>query len=375
MASRSPVYIDLPEKELTPEEHAEHERKKDFFFGLFQSFGLWPSDVPEGVVLPKNRDYCLLCGKTDRLLSISGRSLMKCPTCCIAQYCSRTCQIRDYKLNHEQLCGLGVKTYRREVDLLEATFKRLDFDIHHDYVHDRYAYLKKSFDFKQHLIRYFALKDELNLNLFRIAFMSESYQAVEAVLAEMLMTLKMAKPILPKYRFEIPFMMLALGKDADAYNFIKFWLSKNVKASKSLMDQIELQSSMISMTGQDMSEDIIDALKIDRYGSTPYPMDYLTFLCLSVLKANFIVKMQSDESDELLSQRMMLVRTLDYTEHHYPYSVRSLLRHGQCPIPPYLTLDQQTAIANGKSYLTWYLNRVPESKAIFEDYIRSRFRI
>merc|ERR1711990_590096 len=68
----------------------------------------------------------------------------------------------------------------------------------------------------------------------------------------------------------VPLLMLQLGKDDEAYNFIKFWL-KNTPVRQ--------------VKGQNKNEDIMEVLSIDE-NKKPYFTYLVFFVTLAAIKRN-----------------------------------------------------------------------------------------
>lgn len=135
---------------------------------------------------------------------------------------------------------------------------------------------------------------------------------------ELMMTLQPANLQLRKW---IPLLMIQLGKDADAYNFIKFWL-KNTHVKQAQGDEFYYRTSEegafgdsvpfteFTMVGQDKNEDIMEALSIDE-SKKPYFTYLVYFVILAVIKRN------NFEATKDLAQKNHFFKYLKYIKQHY----------------------------------------------------------
>ena len=82
--------------------------------------------------------------------------------------------------------------------------------------------------------------------------------------------------------------MLMLGKDSEAYSFIKFWLSKSRVHSKfTLMETFEDGPFFKDFTknGQNKREDIFEKLS-PQVTKKPFLIDWVFYFCLAIIKKN-----------------------------------------------------------------------------------------
>jgi len=151
----------------------------------------------------------------------------------------------------------------------------------------------------------------------------ESYYGMEFGLGKKLELMMTLQPAFLHLRTWIPLLMLQLGKDDEAYNFIKFWLKntpvQQVKgddqafywqtSEDGVFDNV-LPFTEFTMTGQDKNEDIMEALSIDE-SKKPYFTYLVYFVTLAAIKKkNF-------EATKDEAQKTHFVKYLKYIKHHY----------------------------------------------------------
>jgi len=125
---------------------------------------------------------------------------------------------------------------------------------------------------------------------------NESYHGMELGLKKYLELMMTLQPAFLHLRNWIPLLMLQLGKDDEAYNFIKFWLKNTpvlqVKgddqafywrtSEEGVFDNV-LPFTEFTMTGQDKNEDIMEELSIDE-SKKPYFTYLVYFVTLAAIK-------------------------------------------------------------------------------------------
>ena len=85
-----------------------------------------------------------------------------------------------------------------------------------------------------------------------------------------------------------------LGKEGEAYNFIKFWLSKSrVKKDKDIHAKFEITETFedgpfckdFTKNGQDKRENIFEKLP-DQVTKKPFSTNWIFYFCLAIIKKN-----------------------------------------------------------------------------------------
>jgi len=156
---------------------------------------------------------------------------------------------------------------------------------------------------------------------------NESYHGMELGIKKYLELMMTLQPAFLHLRNWVPLLMLQLGKDDEAYNFIKFWLKntpvKQVEgcttfgpeafywrtSEDGVFDNV-LPFSEFTMTGQDKNEDIMEALSIDE-NKKPYFTYLVFFVTLAAIKKN------NFEATKDEAQKTHFVKYLKYIKHHY----------------------------------------------------------
>jgi len=156
---------------------------------------------------------------------------------------------------------------------------------------------------------------------------NESYHGMELGIKKYLELMMTLQPAFLHLRNWVPLLMLQLGKDDEAYNFIKFWLKntpvKQVEgcttfgpeafywrtSEDGVFDNV-LPFTEFTMTGQDKNEDIMEVLSIDE-NKKPYFTYLVFFVTLAAIKRN------NFEATKDEAQKTHFEKYLKYIKHHY----------------------------------------------------------
>ena len=165
--------------------------------------------------------FCFTCKQTSEQLEALGKTLKSCAICKTAQYCGTACQNQDFLLAHKQMCAKTFKPMRNEAIRIEENLKALGVD-----VNERKFDTKKLSPKAQDLIisQYLPMKDLTIRMVGEFSRNYESYHGLESCLENTLKNMMSLQPTFFFPRNYVPLMMVQLGRDDDAYNFIKFWL-------------------------------------------------------------------------------------------------------------------------------------------------------
>lgn len=211
-----------------------------------------------------------------------------------------------------------------------------------------------------------------------IARMNESHRGIQITLDAYLETIVAFQPDRMYLRALVPLLMLQLGKDADAYNFIKFWVKNTQKdfffkvGEDGLFPQLPFTE--ITMKDQDKTEDLFQVL--DKGAEKPYFIYFPFYVCLAIIKRNNYHATKDKNQDR------QFIICLKYIKNHYKHLLKDGLRaalnsgsryepritadHGlQTGVLGFLVKDEvQTFaadfIANFMADLETYLKRVPK---------------
>ena len=169
--------------------------------------------------------FCFTCKQTSEQLEPLGKTLKSCAICKTAQYCGTACQSKDFLLVHKEMCMKTFKPMRNEAIKVEENLKVLGFDVNESKLDTE----KLSQNLQDLILgQYLPMKDLSIRMVGEFARNYESYHGLESCLENTLRNMMCLQPTFFFPRNYVPLMMVQLGRDDDAYNFIKFWL-KNTK--------------------------------------------------------------------------------------------------------------------------------------------------
>jgi len=301
-----------------------------------------------------DKNFCFNCKLDAESLEKKKKILTTCSVCKIAQYCGQDCQRQDYLKGHKMLC---VVVYKRSRDLAAKAKKILD-DNGHDVTmkslkefyakngtilqcHKKvdYAYLYahtlnnlipasdaekhplergETIDMGQVFWTYVNCKNGSVKILMEIAKRYESHRGIQIALDAYLETIMALQPDRMYLRALVPLLMLQLGKDDDAYNFIKFWV-KNTP--KDIYYQIgedglfpQLPFTEFTMKDQDKTEDLFKVL--DKEAEKPYFIYFPFYVCLAIIKRN------NYHATKDKNQERQFIICLKYIKSHYKHLLK-----------------------------------------------------
>ena len=149
-----------------------------------------------------------------------------------------------------------------------------------------------------------------------IARKHKSYHGLEMALDAYLDWMMKLQPFKMYLRALVPLLLIQLGRDDEAYNFIKFWLKNTPKScdfqisEDGLFLEKDLPFTEYTMKDQDKNEDIFQALDINM-DEKPYFIYITFFVCLSIIKKN-IYDASKDET-----QKSLFIKCLSYAKKHF----------------------------------------------------------
>ena len=171
----------------------------------------------------EDKRFCFTCKQTSEQLALKDKKLKFCTNCKIAEYCGKECQLQDFVFAHKEMCNKVFVKLRKEAAEMEQKIKTLGFDVKETKVD-----FKKLSENNPQLLNlaamYQQVKDVSIRVLGQMARIYESYHGLQSVLDQSLKSILEIQPTFFAARYYLPLTMLQLGKDDDAYNFIKFWL-------------------------------------------------------------------------------------------------------------------------------------------------------
>jgi len=234
--------------------------------------------------------FCGTCGKSEQtLIKEKGEEarLAKCTRCGIVRYCSRSCQRTDFN-KHKKIC----ETIKAVTDDLVKYLPK------HPELNSKIGDFWNLTQPKNPLPKEFLRrKMELSSNIWSFADKHECYEATELVLNHCLEILRFDVQDHLGVKIWIVWMFLHLGRDDDAYNFLKFWIQHREKLPNKSYQNLE-EGEFLHFKDQDPEEHLELSAKI--------PLGFL--LALLALKMKNVQKYEERKSkvekfDEKLMQR------------------------------------------------------------------------
>jgi len=299
-----------------------------------------------------DKKFCFTCKLDTEQLEKKKKKLSNCSVCKIAQYCGQDCQRIDYMHgSHKFLCK---DIYKRCLDLAGKAKKILDQNGHdatmsslHEFYAQNDTVLKclkkenmaykysipsdaekhplecgKTIDIGQVFWTYVNCKSASAKALGEIARFNESYRGIEITLDAYLENILALQPDRMYLRALVPLLMLQLGKDDDAYNFIKFWLKNTPKnfpfkvGEDGLFPQLPF--SEITMKNQDKNEDIFKVL--EKTTEKPYFIYFPFYVCLAIIKWNIYLATKD------YKQERQFIICLKYIKNSYKHLLKDGLQ-------------------------------------------------
>jgi len=286
--------------------------------------------------------FCFYCKLDSDRLEKLNKSLKTCGICKIAQYCGKECQKLDFlpgngSAGHKSICTTSIK---KNLDLAVATEKAMKakgviFDVtrtQKGFYEDNPAVFEsvKASGFGYRDLSLQILRGQ-NVNLgqlfmnYRASLISvelfsdmarekKSYYGLEIALEAQLDLMMKLQPFKLLLRALVPLLMIQLGRDDDAYNFIKFWLKNTPKSCYFQIAEDDLFSEKLpftefTMKDQDKNEDIFEVLGIGL--EKPYFLYVTFFICLAIVKKN------NYDATKDPKQMEHFKKTLKYIKHHF----------------------------------------------------------
>ena len=265
--------------------------------------------------LSKNKQFCFSCKDWNR-----EQPLLTCGDCKLAKYCNIKCQ-RSHFVDHMQFCA-PAKSMREKARNEGELLKAKGFNIFETQGYDWYQWAKLYGEHEE-LVKQFVLnKAKSCMHLVTIS--QHSYQGLKVVLDEILELMKIAQPHFLYLRYEAAILMLMLGKDGEAYNFIKFWLSKSrVKMDKDIHSKFTITETFedgpfftdFTMNGQDKRENIFEKLSA-QVTKNPFLTDWIFYFCLAIIKKNTKTGLKKN-SKEWKKQGEHFKEYKEYLQEHF----------------------------------------------------------
>jgi len=299
----------------------------------------------------EKKRFCFYCKLDSDRLERLDKSLKTCGICKIAQYCGQECQKLDFlpgngSAGHKSICTIF---YKKNVDLAVETEKAMkakgvNLDVtrtQKGFYDDNPAVFEsvKASGFGYRDLSSQILRGQ-NVDLgqlfmnYRASFVSvkllsdmarehKSYYGLEIALDAYLDLIMKLQPFKLYLRALVPLLMIQLGRDDDAYNFIKFWLKNTPKScdfqisEDGLFLEKDLPFTECTMKDQDKNEDIFEVLGIGL--EKPYFIYVTFFISLAIIKKN------NFDATKDPKQMEHFKKTLKYIKCHFKNLVKKAL--------------------------------------------------
>jgi len=301
----------------------------------------------------ERKKICATCKRGEIELAVLKKKLKSCSTCHIAQYCSIECQKTDYSDEHKGWC---TKSYKMFTDLrpkIEDALKSKGHDVNRSVLKDFYDDNDAVF---QYCDRNPWFDPDIWLPIFKLGIFhpvgptfqgfkfcnglapkmmgeisrrAQSYQGMEKTLDAYLKVILQLQPYHLYLRALIPLIMIELGKDDDAYNFIKFWLINTPKNCDFVTSEDgtfpNLPFIEVTMQGQDKNEDILEVLGVG--SERPYFIYVTFYIILAIIKKN------NFDATKDVKQKEHFIKYLHYIKKHYKGLVKNGLTQTELSFP------------------------------------------
>jgi hypothetical protein len=198
-------------------------------------------------------------------------NLQKCGTCKVVLYCSAAHQRTDWMARHKASCNIiktAIKTYNDQTTTLGLDDPNKDFsnDIGHLYsIQETRPYMQSRFDLMTAI---------LNIR---------TGEAVEAALSHALEMLRLCRGDNLGVRFQVPALYLRLGRDQEAYDFIKWWMTTSSASDYSIMD---LSLPYLDLHGHDVLESFDQWKGLDSFPGLSF------FVALALIKLRLLLDVE-----------------------------------------------------------------------------------
>lgn len=163
---------------------------------------------------------CFHCFKTP------DTKLLRCSRCNVAWYCSTTCQAKHYREKHHVICR-GIDKCTKQVQEQEAKIRS---DPGTNFSAMQCGLLWSWQETLPYMEASYALADWY----WRAAYECEVKQVWEKALYHLLEHLRQGAIDHMEIRFRVPFLLLYLNRDDDAFCFIRYWVKLSEVIRKNL---------------------------------------------------------------------------------------------------------------------------------------------
>lgn len=157
----------------------------------------------------KEEPYCLNCGKKP------ASGLLICSRCRVAWYCSSACQKQDYTCEHKMLCRRIAQNMERMKEEAALLRKRAP---------DRFETEVGNFGLSRETRGYLKALSDLANCYWRAAFNGEIKSVWEKALFHSFEVMRLDGLDTLEARFNIPFILLCLNRDDEAFAFMRHWM-------------------------------------------------------------------------------------------------------------------------------------------------------
>ena len=167
-------------------------------------------------------DHCFACHDKDGKTAVSG--LKRCSRCQVAWYCSTQCQKKHFK-HHRELCSQIEED--RVSEKTETIPLRSFVDPSDDNAVEK-IYLRRvwgGFCDIDDTENYLKARARLANSYWNAAYDCDVKEVWEKALFHCLELLRLGNTYRSEVRFRVPFFLLYLNRDDDAFAFTRYWLN------------------------------------------------------------------------------------------------------------------------------------------------------
>lgn len=168
----------------------------------------------------KEKPYCYACQYYDDRTVVSG--LKRCSRCQVAWYCSGDCQKKHFK-EHRELCR-RIAEQTKCVEQEAIPLRTLTWDEDDNVGENLFEMYVGEFGDFDETQEYLDARAMLAASYWEAAYDFEVKEVWEKALFHYLELLRLDVTYRCVVRFRVPFILLYLNRDDDAYAFIRYWL-------------------------------------------------------------------------------------------------------------------------------------------------------
>ena len=234
----------------------------------------------------KVEEACLGCRQTE---SGNPLELKTCSRCKVAKYCSVDCQKKNY-VEHKVDCRT-IKKLTKQVDELSEDLRnctlsrsRIPVDVFKNHA-GHFWEIQETRDYCQ-------ARMNLAVEIYITGVKSGSKSILEVALGHYLELLRLNHNDNMGIRLSVPFLLMELDRDEDAYNFIKWW----VMVYNSAQVPPSREGEWIYLTNQNIFEDLLSCNPACRRPLNDMNVHFL--VALALIKARILLQAKNEMKDQ-----------------------------------------------------------------------------